>query len=247
MKRISQNLWRSLLKVLLLAVVFVPEFAAAQERSLSEGPVVRRQLLFRSSKVEIAPALGLSLGGVYQRDVLVGAAIRYHLTNSFSAGLNVAVSPIALDTSLASNLATASPEVSREMDYSRQFGLVDAHLSYVPIGGKVNLLGNNTYYYDFYVAAGIGGALIQSDSSDLSGFKFGPALTAGIRFFVSDNIALNFRTTSYFYSSAIAQRTVIDGESGLRFPQAIEERFRAHTMGLVGISVFLPGDVRVSR
>lgn len=247
MMRKSQNLWRSLLTVLTLVALSGPSVAMAQERSLSEGPVVRRQLLFRSSKVEIAPALGLSLGGVYQRDVLIGAAVRYHLTNSFSAGLNVAVSPIALDTSLTSNLSTASPEVSREMDFASQFALVDAHLSYVPIGGKVNLLGNNTYYYDFYVAAGIGGALITSDAPDLEGFKFGPALTAGVRFFLSDNIALNLRTTSYLYSSALAQRTIVDGATGQRFPQAIEERFRAHTMGLVGISVFLPGDVRVSR
>lgn len=231
---------------LLLLCLFLASTASAQNRSLSEGPVVRRQLLFRSDKVEIAPALGMALGGVYEREVMLGAAVRYHLTNSFSAGLNLHFSPYQIQSSLAANLETASPEVARELDYATQTALVDVHLSYVPIGGKVNLLGRTTYYYDFYLGAGIGGALLTSDSDDLSGFKFGPALTAGFRLFVTDNIAINLRATSYLYNSALAQRTFI-ADNGRPLPQQIEERFRAHTLGLIGVSIFLPGDVRVSR
>jgi outer membrane beta-barrel protein len=229
----------------LVVLVSFSSVAAAQNRSLYEGPVVRRELLYRSSKVEIAPALGFAFGGIYEREIMVGAAFRYHLTNSFSVGLNANFTPVSLDSSLTNNLATANPEVSREVETSFQRLLTDVHVSYVPIAGKINLFGNHTYHYDFSVGAGVGGALLASDADDIAGFKFGPALTFGMRFFVSDNIAINLRTSSYFYASALAQRIVVD--NGVRSPQPFDERFRAHTIGMLGISVFLPGDVRVSR
>jgi outer membrane beta-barrel protein len=232
-----------LMAFLLVSLSFA-SFAAAQNRSLYEGPVVRRELLYRSSKMEIAPALGVAFGGIYQREIMAGAAFRYHLTNSFSVGLNVNYG-IGMDSSLTDNLATASPEVSRQVETSVQTLLTDVHVSYVPIAGKINLFGNSTYHYDFSIGAGVGGALLSSDAEDIAGFKFGPALTLGMRFFVTDNIAINLRTTSYFYASALAQRIVVD--NGVRAPQPFEERFRAHTIGMLGISIFLPGDVRVSR
>lgn len=228
----------------LLVSLSFASFAAAQNRSLYEGPVVRRELLYRSSKMEIAPALGVAFGGIYEREIMAGAAFRYHLTNSFSVGLNVNYG-IGMDSSLTNNLATASPEVSRQVETSVQTLLTDVHVSYVPIAGKINLFGNNTYHYDFSIGAGVGGALLSSDAEDIAGFKFGPALTLGMRFFVTDNIAINLRTTSYFYASALAQRIVVD--NGVRAPQPFEERFRAHTIGMLGVSIFLPGDVRVSR
>jgi outer membrane beta-barrel protein len=233
------------LMVVLLVLLSFGSVASAQNRSLYEGPVVRRELLYRSSKLEIAPALGVAFGGIYEREIMVGAAFRYHLTNSFSVGLNANFAPVSLDSSLTNNLATANPEVSREVETSFQRLLTDVHVSYVPIAGKINLFGNHTYHYDFSVGAGVGGALLSSNADDIAGFKFGPALTLGMRFFVSDNIAINLRTSSYFYSSALAQRIVVD--NGVRAPQPFEERFRAHTIGMLGISVFLPGDVRVSR
>lgn len=233
------------LLVALLVLVSFASVASAQNRSLSEGPFVRRELLYRSSRVEIAPSLGVAFGGIYEREIMVGAAFRYHLTNSFSVGLNANFAPVSLDSSLTNNLATANPEVSREVETSFQRLLTDIHVSYVPIAGKINLFGNHTYHYDFSVGAGVGGALLSSDADDIAGFKFGPALTMGMRFFVSDNIAINLRTSTYFYASALAQRIIVD--NGVRAPQPFEERFRAHTIGMLGISVFLPGDVRVSR
>jgi outer membrane beta-barrel protein len=246
MSRGARGAARFLALVVALLVLCVAQQAVAQSRSLFEGPVVRRQLLFRSSKLEVSPALGMALGGVYQREVMVGLTGRYHLTNSFAAGLNVHVSPIALNSSLVDNLATTSPEVARQMAYATQTALLDAHLSYVPMGGKFHLFNGRTYYYDFSLTAGVGGALLSSDSDELAGFRFGPALGAGMRIFVTDNIALNFRATSYLYSSALSQR-IERTSTGLPSPQPIEERFRANTIGLIGVSIFLPPDVRVSR
>lgn len=68
--------------------------ASAQTRSLQEGPSVRRQLLFRSARFELAPSVGTSFGTSYQRSVIIGATARYHLTNAFSAGLNLGAAPL---------------------------------------------------------------------------------------------------------------------------------------------------------
>ena len=100
------------LMVVLLVLLSFASVASAQNRSLYEGPVVRRELLYRSSKLEIAPALGVAFGGIYEREIMVGAAFRYHLTNSFSVGLNANFAPATIPTTTISVSVPESVEPS---------------------------------------------------------------------------------------------------------------------------------------
>lgn len=234
-----------------LALQAVPSFsdsAEAQTRSLQEGPVVRRQLLYRSARFEIAPALGASIGPVYQRDLLLSVTARYHINNSLAVGLNAAGGLLTLNTSIANNYEEADPVGSRDLYYSRQLALVDLHLAYSLFTGKMSLMSRSLSYLDLYIAAGGGGAFVGADSAaeDLGGFRFGPAFTVGLRVFITDQIAMNLRFTDYLYSGADAQR-VVRGSNGLAVAQPIDERFRSHFMGALGVSIFFPGEVRVSR
>ncbi len=236
--------------VLVSAAVVVPAVApteaSAQSRSLQEGPVVRRQLLYRSARFELVPALGSAIGPVYQRELFLAVTGRYHLNNSLAVGLNANAGLLALDTSIASNYETADPLGSRQLYYAKQTALLDLHLAYSLFSGKTSLIGGALSYLDLYVAIGGGGALLTADSvaEDLGGFRFGPAVSVGLRVFFMEQFALNLRFSDYLYSSAYSQRVVAGVPPR---PQEVDERFRSHFIGTLGVSIFFPGEVRVSR
>ena len=233
--------------VVFLAVGIFHADAQAQSRSLQSGPVVRRQLLFRSDRLEVSPMLASSIAPVYQRTIFLSLAGRYHLTNSFSLGLNANLGGLNMNTSIARNYDDQVVEIIGSqrpaLEYATPLLLTDFHLSYVPLHGKVNLF-NNIVHWDFYLTAGVGGALIRSDADDLSGFEFGPAIGVGLRTFVSDKFAVNVLFQDYLYSGADSQEFCC-GPRGQ--PRPIDERLRSHIVGGAGVSIFFPSDVRVSR
>lgn len=241
------RLWRTWLPVALLgiAVVSVPLDAWAQSRSLQSGPAVRRQLLYRSDRVELVPALGFQIGGVYKRPIMLGATVRYHLTNSVSLGLNANVGLFSFDTQVTNDFETQAqrepPSQRPELAFSEPLLLTDFHFGYVPFHGKFNIFGSRTLHFDVHLTLGVAAALIRSDSDDLSGVEFGPAIGVGLRTFFSDQLALNLRFSDYLYSSADAQRIVGD------VAEPVDTSFRNHVVAMIGISVFFPGEVRVSR
>lgn len=241
----------SLLVALVAGVLALSVFAAdatAQSRSFQSGPVVRRQLLFRSDRMELAPTLGSSIAPVYQRTLFLAVAARYHLTNSFSLGVNANLGALSVNTSIARNYEDITDGIpgSRRprLEYATPLLMTDFHLSYVPLHGKVNLFGSHIMHWDMYLTAGVGGALVSSDADDLSGFEFGPALGVGLRSFVKDNLAVNLLFQDYLYSSADAQEFCCGARAE---PVPVEERFRNHVVGSVGVSIFFPSEVRVSR
>lgn len=214
--------------------------AHAQSRSFDEGPSVRRQLLHRSSRLEISPTLGSSFGRSYQRDLVLNVGLRYFLTNSFGVGINV-MGGYAMDTSLAENYRIADPLGARNLRYATQSFLVDGHISYSPLSGKFNLIGNKVFHYDLYLTLGVAAVLVGGEADDLSGLRFGPAVSLGLRTFVTDQIAVTLQVSDYLYSSAEAQRFSATG--GL----PVEESFSNHFFGTIGVSIFFPGKVRISR
>ena len=221
------------------AALLFAQPAQAQSRSLTEGPVVRRMLLFRSGKFELTPTFGTSFGNVYQREYFIGVGGTYHLSNSFAIGLHTALAPIPFDSTVTSNLEEAAPEQYDRLTVSHQFMLVDLMLSYIPLHGKLNLFGSTIFHYDVNLNVGVGGALVSSDADDLSGFNFGPAFGLGMRLFFKDNMALTLAVTDYFYSGSEAVRDEEQTEP--------TSRGNHHFVGTVGLGIFFPSEVRVSR
>ncbi|MCB9507541.1 MAG: outer membrane beta-barrel domain-containing protein [Myxococcales bacterium] len=234
--------------VALGALVVDSAESQAQSRSLQSGPAVRRQLLFRSDRFELAPLLGSSIAPAFKRSIFLTVTGRYHLTNAFGLGVNANVGVLDLDTSVTRNYADirlSEPVQERsEVYYAEHPILFDFHLSYVPLSGKANLIGNHILHWDVFLTAGVGGAMRSSDADDVAGFSFGPAIGVGMRTFVSDKIAVTALFQDYLYSSAEAQRYCCGIAAE---PTPVEERFRSHVVGSLGVSVFFPSDVRVSR
>ncbi len=220
-----------------VASVAVSSEAAAQSRSLTTGPVVRRQLLYRSSKLELSPMISAMFNNSYQVPVYAGLTFRYHLTNAVALGVDLNASPVAWNRRVLRDLKREDQELFREVDVANSPLLFNFHISYAPITGKFNLLGNNIAHFDFHIVAGAGGALQSADSSSLSGMHFGGVIGAGVRVFVSDGVAITTRVTDYIYPNGEAVRGV----------GAADERWRQHYVVGMGVSFFFPKSVYVSR
>ena len=237
--------------IVLAAVTFtgllaVPMVAVAERRaSLEEGPIVRRKLLFRSSRFELAPRIGSTLNDAYKRNLMVGVDANYHLTNHFSLGVGFGYGVLASNTDLLDQVnGSVDPEISNGLRYATTQILFDAHVSYVPLFGKISILDSSVLDYDLSLDLGFGGALItavadgDAQGSDLlSGFKPAPVIGLGFRVFVSDSIAINLAIKDYIYSIADVQEEGVEPNTELRNNVAIG----------VGASFFFPTDVKVSR
>lgn len=222
-----------------------PQVASAERRSLEEGPIVRRKLLFRSSRFELAPRVGSTLNDAYKRNVLVGLDANYHLTNHFSLGLGFGYGVLASNTDLLDQVnSEVDAAISNSLRYATTQVLFDAHISYVPLFGKISILDSSVLDYDLSLDLGFGGALIAAVADGdatgddlLSGFKPAPVIGMGFRVFVSDSIAVSFSVKDYIYSIADVQEEGVEPTTELR---------NNVTLGL-GASFFFPTDVKVSR
>ena len=234
------------LRVALAAVValgalsLAPSFAteaSAQSRSFSEGPPIRRQLLYRSSKLELLPSVGAMFGNSYQTPLYVGLTTRYHLTNSVAIGVDLNGSPYAVNRRYLRDLEDRDPQTFSDLAIAQTRGLGSFHIAYSPIIGKVNWFGNSVAHIDVHFFVGAAGALQTGDGDAINGFRFGGVVGMGIRMFVSDNVALNIRLSDYIYQDAEAQLGV----------RSAEERWRQHFLLNAGVSIFFPRAVYVSR
>jgi outer membrane beta-barrel protein len=230
--------YRLALALLLVGLAASP--ALAQVRSLEEGPIVRRQLLFRSDRLEVAPGIGHTLNDPYRRTLFIEASLNYHLTNVFSLGLTAGWGAINYNTNVLDNIESANPAVARTLDFADRTLLANFHVAYVPFYGKFNVLDTTTIHYDFHLIGGVCGALLSADNGridDLSGFKFGPAFGAGFRFFFNGDTAFTFDVVDHMFSSADIAR--------LGTP--VEEEFSHNVMVSLAVSFFVTGELRVSR
>lgn len=228
--------------VALLAAIFsllvVSEAYAQRNTSLDEGPIVRRKLLFRSSRFEAGVRLGASVGDSYKRNLLAGLDLNYYLTNEFGLGVTASYGALQLDTDLLEQI-NASGSGGDDISYASTMMLFDAHLSYVPIYGKFSILKSTIINYDIHLIGGFGGALIQSEGpgDKLAGFKPAPVFGGGVRIFLSDSIALVVDVRDYLYSAADLQEGDADPVT----------EFRNNVVTNLGVSFFFPGEVKVSR
>ncbi len=215
----------------------------------SSGPIVRRQLLYRSSRLELQPMLAQTLNDSFIRNTLVGANITYHLNNSFAVGFTAGYGVLQTDTSLRENvyetLNREDPNRLNQLSYSYVSWAADLGISYVPIFGKFTILNGAITHYDFHVMGGlsvVGESGVKANEngpgivdSALEGISPGGMIGAGFRFFVGDMISINIQARDYIYSRAQVSRGAVN-------PQLSNNMILS-----LGVGIFLPGDVKISR
>ncbi len=213
--------------------------------SLEQGPIVRRQLLYRASRLELEPKMTFTLNDTYVRNGIVGLSGSYFLNNSFGFGASAGVGLVNRSTNLRHHLESQMTEAQRDgTSYSHVSFLADAGLIWVPAFGKLSVLNSMFSHYDFHIIGGMGfinqGAETASGGgnpdSELRGMQPAPLLGAGLRFFMADRVAMNFQLRNYMnFNHAEISRGDANPRLGLT------------TTFSVGLGFYLPVDVHISR
>lgn len=213
--------------------------------AMEEGPTVRRQLLHRSGRLEIAPQGSVTLNDAFIRNAMPSLGVSYYLNNIFGVMGSFSFGALQFDTSLRDNLdATLEDERLSETSYSQVGWTLDAGLVYVPAFGKFMLMNNWTTHYDFHLFGGMGvvNETAISASGDgatdpeMDGVRPGGMFGAGLRLFLSDSVSLNLQARNYLMARS---QPVSQGEADLQLTNTV--------MFSAGIGIFLPGDVQISR
>lgn len=229
---------RILVAVLLMLSLCVGSTVAfAQTRSLDDGPAIRRQLLHRSARFELQLGGASMWGNAYQTPLYGNVTMRYHLSNSVSVGLDLNGSPVAIDRRIMREIRENDPAVHGIFEVAKTPFVGSFQVTYSPWIGKVNIFGKTTTYFDMHLIAGVGAALRTADSPALSGVAVAPVIGIGVRLFLTDGIALVTRLVDYIYQDAEAHR----------LGTSVDEKWRNHVVGTIGVSFFFPRGVYVSR
>ncbi len=240
-----QNNIRWVLAILSLVAILAPTTVFADEdAAVSGGDIVRRKLLYRSTRFEVAPQINFTIADSFRRNMLVGAGISYHLTNEWSFAASGGFGALQFETDLSDNLASSlTPAALADVTYSYIKWQADIGLSYVPIFGKVSILSSTSLAYDFHITGGFSAVTEAAEAAasngrvdeSLEGFRPGGFLQFGVRMFLSDMMSLNVDIKNLLYSRSEISRGSADPE------------FQDTVMLGVGLSFFLPGEVKISR
>ena len=243
--------------VTLGGVLLTPGVAAAQEEAANGeylqpspledgGAVVRRKLLFRSTRFEAAPLVGFTLADPFNRNILAGANLGFHLTNSFGIGATIGAGVVTRPTSLRTNIEQTAPDLS-EVAFSKVNFLASVEGTYVPIFGKFSFLDRGIINYDLHLIVGAGFVGRGAEAGDTSGATTAATdavsggTAAGVvgvggRFYANDFVSINLQVRDYIFSSSEVSLDTIG-----------EPELRNNLMLSVGASLFFPTAVKVSR
>ncbi len=234
-----------LIVVAAMATLTISSSAFAQddrETARDTGPVVRHQLLYRSTRLEVAPLAGMTVNDAYMRNAILGASLSYHLTNSI--GLNVVggYGVTQFGTDLRDNLENRLGDVD-DISYSYVQALVGAELTYAPIIGKFSIFNGAITDFDIHLIGGFGFVFEAAEAAaeggevdpELEGLRPAPTLGIGTRFFLSDGMAATLQVRDYLYSRSEISTLTADPE------------FKNNVMVTLGLSFFLPQEVKISR
>ncbi len=214
---------------------------SALER-LEEGDAIRKRLLLRGGRFELTPTVGFTLNDAFQRNLLVGAHLAYHLNDDWALGATV-MGGFAFNSSLADRIETERPEKADAGAFSNVGFLGTVEVLYSPLVGKFALFGRSVLNYDLHLLAGLGGTLV-SGSSDVESATPTGVVGIGLRTFVTHGMALNIEVRDYIYSSAL--NSVVepagDGQQSTSADSSISNNFAV----TIGFGFYFPQDPEVS-
>ncbi len=225
-----------LLTGLLCAITIVgsPNLAHAEDDDvLANSPVVRRQLMPRAGRHELAGLFGTSLGDPYVRNLLPGVRYDWHLFDWLSVGGRLQFG-IPVTTAMFEEIDTkvAHSNESFEMEASslRFIGL--CHASVSPLVGKLLAFSSLPVNFDLHFDLSAGVVGVGSNGPDLEagvGFSFGAG--GGVRIFLSRVLALTFDLQAISADRALSvNRDSKEAGGKTRFNMIFD----------VGLSFFMP-------
>ncbi len=162
---------RKIVALLLGALVCLPTVARAEKERkspLTDAPVIRKRLELRDKRFEAGVGMGVSIGQDFYNALLVMPKLAFHFTDWISlavvGGYNVTPDwKSSFNNDVYAKLP-AEGESTIKSPYKDEAAATMNHIKYVamgqvefiPLSGKIALLGSLFSYFDFYVLAGAG-------------------------------------------------------------------------------------------
>lgn len=212
---------------------------SALER-LEEGDAIRRRLLLRGGRFEIAPTVGFTLNDPYQRNILFGANLAYHIADSFAIGIT-ALGGASFETGLAEEVQQKRPE--RAEGFSGVQLMASGELVYTPLIGKFALFGRSIINYDLHLIVGGGLASLTGETDDLSSASPMAVAGVGLRAFIGDWLALNLEVRDYIFSSALNSVAGADVDGSSIAESEVSNNFAV----TIGFGFFFPREPRIAE
>lgn len=212
---------------------------SALER-LEEGDAIRRRRLLRGGRFEIAPAVGFTLNDAFQRNVLFGANLGYHISDSFAIGATVFGST-SLQTGLADEVEQKRAE--RAEGFSSIQLMASGELVYTPLIGKFALFGRSVLNYDLHILVGGGFASLTGEVADLDDGSPMAVAGVGFRIFVSDWMAANIEVRDYIFSASLNSVANAEADGGNNAEEEISNNFAV----TIGFGFYFPREPELTE
>lgn len=206
---------------------------------LEEGDAIRKRLLLRGGRFEIAPAVGFTLNDAFQRNILFGLNLGYHITDAFSIGVT-AFGSTALETGLAEDVL--AKRADRAEGFSSIQLMASGEIVYTPLIGKFALFGRAVVNYDLHLIVGGGFASLTGDVEDLQSGTPMAVAGAGFRAFTADWMAINVEVRDYIFSSALNSIANAEADGDNNAETEISNNFAV----TVGFGFFFPREPKIT-
>jgi outer membrane beta-barrel protein len=184
------------LSFLIVGLVLVTSAPALAQKvnPLDGQPEVRKRLLLRDNRFELAPQVAFAINRAFYHSIFIGLKAEYHINDwiSISANVDYSPNPMNVRSGLADNVlgqlpAQYDPSTAKQLIPSKREAenlmlrlnmLVGAQANVTPFFGKMALFSKLFFNYDFYAFAGFGAAMYADKcgsgctESDINGNAF---------------------------------------------------------------------------
>jgi len=240
--RHSNAAWTRRWLILLIAavattsLVATPRQAHADDDVLANSPMVRRQLMPRAGRHEVAGVFGMSLADPYVRNFLPGVRYDWHLFDWLSVGARLQFG-IPFTTALFDEIDTKVGRNNQtfEMEASTLQFLGMAHVSVSPLVGKFLVFASLPVNFDVHFDVMAGVVNTGSTGTNIEpAVEFAGGFGGGVRVFLSRVLALSFDL----------QAVGVDRPLSInRDSKEVPGTFAFSTIFNVGVSFFMPPEL----
>ncbi|HHO50591.1 MAG TPA: outer membrane beta-barrel domain-containing protein [Deltaproteobacteria bacterium] len=221
------------------------------------NPAVENRFFLKENRFEIAPIFGYVPNNPFARRYVGGAILGYHFSETFSAQFQLTYSPdlgendlkeltsVLLERAFTAN-TNGETNFQQPLDKVELGGTLG--VTWAPIYGKINLVGETVLNFDFYLFGGLGmvsktnyvatyddspeAVDIVNLSEGINEVRPGLYIGLGQNYFLSQSMAFKLDLRSSFY---IDNRPQYDPEV-----QVLEQRLYNNFVAGGGIALFFP-------
>lgn len=186
------------------------ESKAARATLADKIPPVSGNVFFKKGRLEVAPAVGLSLGDAFFQKYAFGLMLNYHVLESVSVGIHGSylLNTPGGSVTVCKSTGCGSPQMSDLTSVPGKVSLLAGlDIGWSPFYGKVNVMAEKVLHFDTTIF--IGADVIQYagyDKATLANkdtFTGGGHIGLGERIVFNDFLALRIELRDYMYGGVV--------------------------------------------